>query len=339
MALKYLTPGPVQVPEFVLSAAAKRPQFHRTEEFREIFKSVVEKLAKIGRTPVIAPGTGTFAVDVMIYNYLNPGERAIAVVTGEFGKRLAESMRSRGCVVHELTWKHGDAPPPDVLEDFAGKVRDVKAIAVVHNETSTGTTNRFVERYQDIASSMGAVLLVDSVSAFPAELVKGDVIATASQKAFISPPGAAILFLAKEPRAVSNIPPSMDLRKFLNSIQKFETPYTPPVNVIYGLNAALDYILDMGLKRYHEIHKERAELLYRKLKLRPVPRQSLRSYTVTAFYADKAREIINVLRANGYVIAGGMGELRDRTIRIGVMGEIELEDLEKIAEVVNRIVA
>jgi len=340
MAVKYLTPGPVQIPKCVLNAMAKQPQFHRTDEFKEVFRDVAEKLARIKEAPVIAPGTGTFAVDVMVYNYINPGEETVAVVNGEFGKRLVESMKSRGCIVHELTWSHGDAPPPDILEDYVSRVGNVRAIAVVHNETSTGTTNRFIERYQEVADSIGAVLLVDSVSAFPAELIRGniDVIATASQKAFISPPGAAILFVSREPRASSSIPPSMDLRRFLKHMKKHETPYTPPINVIYGLNAALDYIFSMGIERYCEMHRERAELLYRKLKLEPVAKEPFRSCTVTAFYTDRTVEIVDVLRAHGYVISGGMGELRDRTIRIGVMGEVELEDLEKVVEVVNKLV-
>jgi hypothetical protein len=197
--------------------------------------------------------------------------------------------------VHEIAWRHGDVPPPDVLEDFVSKIGDVRAIAVVHNETSNGTTNRFIERYQEIADSIGAVLLVDSVSAFPAEPIRSDmdVIATASQKAFISPPGAAILFISREPRAASGIPPSMDLRRFLEHIQKFETPYTPPINVIYGLDAALDYILNMGIERYHEIHRERANILYKRIKLEPIAREPFRSCTVTAFYTNRAEEIID----------------------------------------------
>ncbi|MGC9021061.1 MAG: pyridoxal-phosphate-dependent aminotransferase family protein [Candidatus Methanodesulfokora sp.] len=340
MALKYLTPGPVQIPKCVLDAVARQPQFHRTEEFRRIFKGVIEKLSRIGGTPVIIPGTGTLSVDIMVYNYINPGEKAVALVNGEFGKRLVDSMRSRGCLVHEIAWRHGDVPPPDVLEDFVSKIGDVRAIAVVHNETSNGTTNRFIERYQEIADSIGAVLLVDSVSAFPAEPIRSDVdvIATASQKAFISPPGAAILFISREPRAASGIPPSMDLRRFLKHIQKFETPYTPPINVIYGLDAALDYILNMGIERYHEIHRERANILYKRIKLEPIAREPFRSCTVTAFYTNRAEEIIDSLKARGYVIAGGMGELKGKAIRIGVMGEVEPKELEEVAEVVNRFV-
>ncbi|MEM0027579.1 MAG: alanine--glyoxylate aminotransferase family protein [Ignisphaera sp.] len=339
--MKYLTPGPVQIPRQVIDAIAKQPQFHRTEEFREVFKRVIEKLSTVYKTtPVVIPGTGTLAVDVMVYNYINPGEKVVAITNGEFGDRLIESIESRGGVVHKIEWEYGDVPPPDIVEDTVRKVGDVKAIAVVHNETSTGTTNRFIEKYQDVADSYGAVLLVDSVSLYPVEVFKReiDVIATASQKAFISPPGAAILYIAKKPRAKASVPPSMSLEKFLQSLKKWETPYTPPINVIYGLDAALDYILGMSVDKYREMHKERAEYLYNSIRLKPVAREGLRSYTVTAFYSTRARDIIAELKKSGYVIAGGMGKLRDNTIRIGVMGDITMEDLGKVVEIVNRYV-
>lgn len=79
--MKYLTPGPVQLPEAVIKAIARQPHFHRTDEFREIFREVLDKLTKITYgTPIIAPGTGTFAVDMMVYNYVNPGENVAVLV-------------------------------------------------------------------------------------------------------------------------------------------------------------------------------------------------------------------------------------------------------------------
>ena len=338
MGLKYLTPGPVQLPKQVVEAIAKQPQFHRTDEFREVFKRVIEKLSMVyDATPVIIPGTGTLAVDVMVYNYVDPGDKVVVITNGEFGNRLADSVASRGAVVHKIVWRYGEVPPPDVVEDTVKRIGNVKAIAVVHNETSTGTTNRFIERYQEVADSYGATLLVDSVSLFPAEVFRRriDVIATASQKAFISPPGAAILYISKNPTAKAPIPPSMRLTKFLESLKKWETPYTPPINVIYGLDAALDIILGMGLSKYHEIHRERAEYLYRNIKLTPIAKEEFRSYTVTAFYTDKAKEIIDALKRRGYVIAGGMGDLKGKSIRIGVMGDITFDDLKIVVETVN----
>lgn len=341
MALKYLTPGPVQIPKSVIESIGRQPQFHRGDEFREVFKEVINKLMSIyDSRPIIIPGTGTLSVDVAVYNYLDPNDKAVVIVNGEFGERFAESLASRGCIVRKVEWEYGDVPPPDVIEDVVRREGNVKAVAVVHNESSTGTTNRYIEKYQEVAEAYGAVLLIDSVSLFPVEVPKRgvDVIATASHKAFISPPGASILYISKEPRAKAPIPPSMDLRKFIKFMERFETPYTPPINVIYGLNSALDYILKLGIEHYRRIHVDRAEFLYNRIRLKAVARNEFRSYTVTAFYTPKAREVVTALRSYGYVITAGMGKLRDSIIRIGVMGDVSLDDLSTVAEVVNRYV-
>lgn len=344
MAMKYLTPGPVQLPRIVIDAIARQPQYHRTDEFRAIMRVVLEKLTKIypHGQPIVMPGTGTFAVDVMVYNYIEPGDNVLVISMGEFGERLANSIESRGARVIKLQYEIGDAPPPDVVEDIAKKYENISAIAVVHNETSTGVTYRYIEKLQNVAYSIGAILLVDSVSGIPAEPIRGkvDVIATASQKAFLAPPGAAILYISRKPKVKTYIPPSMNLTKYMEKIHTGDTPYTPPINIIYGLNTSLDYILSIGIDQYHAIHRERAYMLYKGLKLKPVARDPyIWSYTVTAFYTVKeAGYIVRELKKYGYLIASGMGEYKDSIIRIGVMGDITKEDLRRVIEVVNNIV-
>lgn len=341
MVLKLLTPGPVQLPRKVIEAIAKQPEFHRTDEFREKLRQVLEKLQKVyNATPILAPGTGTFAVDMAIYNYIDPNDSVIALVHGEFGVRMAESAETRGAKVYRFETKIFP-PSPDVVEDFAKKLHNVKAILAVHNETSLGVTNRYIEKLQRVAENVGAILIIDSVSALPAEPLrhKIDVVATASQKAFMAPPGGAIVYINIEPKAKTPVPTSMNIRKFLEKLDKADPPYTPPINVIYGLDASLDIIISIGVETYHELHKKRAEILYNSIKLKPVAHGDFRSYTVAAFYTDEAEKIIKTLKHHGYVITGGMGEYKSKIIRIGVMGDISFEDLEKVAEVVNSLVA
>lgn len=340
MEIKFLTPGPVQLPKQVIEAMARQPEFHRTDEFRIVLKRVLDNLFKVySATPILAPGTGTFAVDAAIYNYIDPGDDVISIVHGEFGERIVETVKSRGAKVYEVRYSIYP-PPPDVIEDIAKKFTNIKAITVVHNETSVGVTNRYLDKLQKIAEKLGAILIVDSVSALPAEPIrcKVDVVATASQKAFMAPPGGAIIYLNTEPKAKTPVPPSMNLRKYLEKLDKADPPYTPPINVVYGLDTSLEIILRMGVETYHEMHKQKAEFLYKSLKLKPVAEEPFRSYTVTAFYANKPKEIINELKKHGYVITGGMGELKNNSIRIGVMGDITMDDLKKVVEVVNSLV-
>lgn len=333
--MKYLTPGPVQLPQRVIDALARQPPFHRSEEFRKLFKSVLDKLVALYPSrAIVMPGTGTLAVDTMIYNYLNPGEKVLSVIYGEFGKRATESARIRGAVPIEL---ERDVPPaPDEIDDILRKDREIKAILIIHNETSTAIEYKEMKKLVDVAKSNGVLLLVDSVSGFPAApLPEGiDAVATASHKAFLAPPGGALLFISTEPRAASGVPPTMDLRKYLKTMEHLETPYTPPISVLFALDVSLSYIIEMG-RRYTELHRERAELLYSSLKLRPIPPPQYRSITVTAFYCNKPKEAIQKVKEAGYVIAGGMYKYRERSIRIGVMGDISLDDLRTVINVLN----
>ncbi|MGC8582961.1 MAG: pyridoxal-phosphate-dependent aminotransferase family protein [Thermoproteus sp.] len=336
--MKYLTPGPIQLPDFVLKAAYRQPAFHRSEEFKQTLKSVLEKMSKVyGGIPVIMPGTGTLAVDTMVYNYVNPGERVLAVIFGEFGRRLAASLKSRGAEVVE--WEVEAPPAPDELDDKLRRIGPVTAVALVHNETSMGIAYKDLAKVADVAKSHGALLLVDSVSGMPAEpLPPGiDVVATASHKAFMAPPGAAILYLNAEPRAKSGVPPAMDLRGYLKVPSTLDTPYTPPISVIYSLEASLEYILGLGLERYAEIHKERMDLLYGNVKLGAVPRPQHRSNTVAAFYCDDVKSALKALREAGYVASAGMGHLKDKVVRVGVMGDVTRDDIIKVAEVLNNV--
>jgi len=338
--LKLLTPGPVQLPREVLEAVARQPLFHRSVEFREVLGRVVEKLRMVydyNSTPVIAPGTGTLAVDIAVYNYVDPGDRVLVVVNGVFGERLAESVESRGGVVYKLNLDHVE---PDVVEDYARRISNVKVVAVVHNETSMGVANRFVEKLQGVAESLGAILIVDSVSGIPAEPIRSrvDVIATASHKAFLAPPGASILYVSVEPKVKTKVPPSMDLRRLVKGSTTLNPPYTPPINVVYGLDVSLDMILKLGVDGYHEVHRLRAQTLYSSLKLESVAREPYRSYTVTAFWAPNPDLIVRELRKHGYIIARGMGVYEDKMIRVGVLGDVSIDDLRRVVEVVNNVV-
>ncbi|MCS7109074.1 MAG: aminotransferase class V-fold PLP-dependent enzyme [Sulfolobales archaeon] len=336
--MRYLTPGPVQIPKQVVEAFGRQPHFHKLEEFKEVFKEVTEKLSKVTTgDPIIIPGTGTLAVDAMVYNFIDPGDKVIALSYGEFSERLIESLECRGAEVFRLSVGVGKVPHPDVVEDFAKKVGSVAAIALVHNETGAGTCNRYLSKLRGVADSLGALLLIDSVSGIPAEPIDCvvDVIATSSQKAFIAPPGAAILYLNSKPRAKHTMPRSINLNKFLKSIKEWDTPYTPPINVIYALDASLSYILRIGLSNYHEMHKMKAEYLYSRISLKSIADEPFRSYTVAAFFTDKVDGIVNLLKSKGFVISRGVGEIKDRSIRIGVMGEVSLDDIKRVVEIVN----
>ncbi|MGC9136801.1 pyridoxal-phosphate-dependent aminotransferase family protein [Caldivirga sp.] len=344
--VKYLTPGPVQLPPRIIEAYAKQPMFHRGKEFSELYSDVINQLGRIfrGYTVSVLPGTGTFAVDVMVYNFIKPGDEVIVPINGEFGERLAQSVESRGAVVKRIYTEPGESIC-DHVEELNVKA---KAIAMIHNETSMGVANRCISEVAKVIHDNGGILLIDSVSGVPAEPLNNDadVIATATHKALLAPPGGSIIAF-KDPGLIVSYPkpPSMDLGNYLKYSARLETPYTPPINVLYALRESLRYILDeVGLEKYVAIHDEKIRLLYDELNdvgFKPVPvNPNDRSRTVTAFYSPvNPAKVIDYLRQNGYVISGGMWRIRERSIRIGVMGDVTLDDLRKVATLLKTLTA
>lgn len=336
--MKLLTPGPVQLPQRVVEALAKQPIFHRGEEFRQLLKDVLGKLEALfpGYTPIVMPGTGTTAVDAAVYNFVDPGERVLVVVAGEFGERLAQTVEARGAEAIRLVAEPGEYPSAEAIVDELARCR-CGAVALVHNETSMGVATRELGKVVEGAKALGARVIVDSVSGIPAEPIPSgiDVVASASHKAFMAPPGASILLLGSSPTARSPTPPAYDLRQFLKYRERMETPYTPPIHVLYALQVSLEII--GSVDRYAAQQAERAELLYSEMEragYRAVPtRRENRSHTVAAFYGDPGRAVECARRA-GYVIAGGMWKLRDRSFRIGVMGDVSPSDIRAVASAI-----
>lgn len=153
------------------------------------------------------------------------------------------------------------------------------------------------------------------------------------------PPGAAIVFFNDAPTSSAPRPPALDLSKFMKSSSKLETPYTPPISVMFALDVSLDIILSQGLGNYVNAHLERMNYLYSELEeigFAGVPRPNLRSNTVGAFYSPvDPQAVISKLREHGYTISGGMWKIRDKSIRIGVMGDVTLDDVESVVGVLR----
>ncbi len=342
--MKLLVPGPVELPPEVQALLSKPMISHRSHEFRQLYKSLRERLSEIlGGEIYIMPGTGTNAVDAIVYNYVKSGERAIVITTGDFGDRLLNTVINRGATPIPLRKPVGDVATPEEVEDLLERNSDVAVVAVVHNETSTGTVARNLERVGKIAHKYGALMIVDSVSGVPAEPLKVggniDVIGTASHKAFLAPPGAAIIATSVKPRS-DMVPPSLDLSKYVKFAAKDETPFTPPLTAMYALDVSLRMIMDMGIDKYHEIHAERASIVYEgfsRAGLAKVPRDSEHaSYTVAAFYTPfNSSSIVEAAKKCGYVISPGMAEYRDKIVRVGLMGHITIDELKGLVECIR----
>ena len=349
--MKLLTPGPVTLSRRVLKALSKQVVSHRVEEFRRVLKETLELLKQVYECDdevVLLTGSGTSAVDAMIYSLVKPGDKVVLVSHGEFGLRAYKTLKSRGANVKVV---QGDWSKPVDPEFVMSVIDDVKPniLMMIYTETSIGLTYRDAMKISKYAKAYDTVVLVDAVSALAGEKlsVKNyyfDAVASCSQKAIAAPPGLSFIALSDEAIKLVVKTPSKplyyDLARYLEFHRRNETPFTPAVNLIYALREALREIVEYGVNNWVEKHSVRAERLYSILgkHLEPLVKfESYRSNTVTAFKLPcgvTASDIIRTVKSRGYVIARGMGELREKIIRIGTMGDITLNDINNVINIV-----
>jgi len=344
-------PGPVDVEEEVLLAGAKPVVNHRGESFHEIFEDTKVKLKEVLLTKnevVVLTASGTGAVEALAANFA-PRRKALVVNSGEFGSRLAETLKVYGAEVVEVAAELGSAPR---LEAAISQMDAVKPdiVAFVYNDTSPGVRLSYARELCKEAKSRGALVLVDAVSAVGGDELRIDAwgidaLAGASQKCLAAPPGLSFVVLSKEAREnLSKDVKSVyfDLRRYLEYSAKSETPFTPAVTLFYAFNSALERILRFGVERWISMHVERAAVLYRAftaLGLAPFVKEEYRSRTVLSFTTPpsvNATEFRKALTEKyGIEVAGGLGKLKDRIVRVGVMGRIPTRDIVALVTAVG----
>jgi len=353
-----MLPGPTNVPDRVMRAMLKPVINHRGPEFSALLDRVSEALKYVFETNqdvYVLTSSGTGAVECAISNVIDPGDKVIVPVFGYFSERLKEKVTRHGGKVVELPIEWGNAPTAKQIEDIVKKEKDVKLIAVVHNETSTGATVRELPEMGEIAVEKDVLLMADSISILggdylPVDEWDIDLCVAGSQKCLACPPGLAMVSVGK--RAWEKIekktvkpPYYFDLISIRDHASRKETPFTPAISLYYALEESLKMIQEEGLeKRYHR-HAKCAQAFYTALdalELKPYPAENVRSNTVIAVNVpqgiDGAR--IREVMAERYkvVIAGGLGKIRQKIIRIGCMGIVtEAEVLTTINALENAL--
>ena len=342
--MEYLVmlPGPTNVPNRVMNAMLAPIINHRGDDFRQLYRTIVEKIRMTFQTQsdvVLLTTSGTGAVEASVVNLIKKGDKAIVPVSGEFGSRLADLIDSWGGKAIRVTAPYGENPRYDKIEDALEQNKDTKAIYAVYNETSTGTTMRDMGKIGNLCSSHGAFYVVDAVSILggdelPVDKWNIDICVTASQKGLAAPPGISPISISDRAKKymLSN-PPSilyLNLKRYFKYYEEsFETPFTPALSLFYAFNEALDIVLEEGLDRRIERHRSCANAFYSGLSaigLPPFAKEEARSNVVIAAkYIDRMDDKkFRTLLAKDFrvLIAGGFGELKGKVFRIGSMGEV-----------------
>jgi len=339
---RLMSPGPTPVPENILLKMADTIIHHRTPQFQAVLKDVNVKLKKVFRTenPVlIFASSGTGAMEASVVNFLSRGDKALVISGGKFGERFGEICKAYGAEVvsYDVTW--GEAANPAVVDTLLKENPDVKAVYGTLCETSTGVVTD-IKQIGKVVSATSAIFVVDAISGLSADELKPDewgvdVVVCGSQKGLMLPPGLA--FLSFSPKAEklaehSDLPKYyFDLKAAKKSYAKDDTPWTPAVSLIMGLNGVLDMLLEEGMDNIIARHARLAHATREAVKaigLEPFSKSP--SNAVTAVKVpegvDGAALVKKMRDEQGVTIAGGQAALKGKIFRIAHLGYMDEYD-------------
>src|ERR687887_891194 len=361
--MEYLVmlPGPTNVPNRVMNAMLEPIINHRSDDFHVLYKTIVEKTQKVFQTNgdiILLTTSGTGVVEASVINVIRKGDKAIIPVNGEFGMRLADLIDNWGGQAIRINAPFGENPPFERIEETFDKNKDVKAIYAVYNETSTGTTLRYMDKIGELCSRNGTFFVADAVSILggdelPVDKWNIDICVTASQKALAAPPGVSPISISSRSKKYmqSNPPPTLYLnlkRYFKYYEEHFETPFTPALPLYYAFREALDMVLEEGIENRIRRHRVCAEAFYAGLSalgLTPFAKPDARSNMIIAvnyLQGMDDKKFRGLLSSEFKVlIAGGFGDLKGKVFRVGSMGEVSryhvMRTISSIASAMNML--
>jgi aspartate aminotransferase-like enzyme len=313
---------------------------HRGPEFRDLYRRMLDNLKFVFETKgdvLVLTASGTGGVECAIRNILSNGDKVAVPVNGVFSERLRKAVTAFGGKGIEIPIEWGKGIIPAQVEELFGREKDIKAFAVVYNETSTGVTTRKLKEIGKICHDQGALFVVDAISilggeALPVDEWGVDICIAGSQKCLMTPPGLVILSVSERAWKIAETARRsyyFDLLEYKKFLQEYETPYTPAITLFYALDEALLMIKEEGLQARYNRHNLCARALYAGLEalgLEIFPAPEFRSQTVVAakyppnIDDKKFRELLR--EQYHVVVAGGMGKLKGNMFRIGVMGTV-----------------
>ena len=337
-------PGPTNVPDRILRAIERPTMDHRGPEFGRLGKRVLEGLRDIFRTHgnvLIFPSSGTGAWEAALVNTLSAGDTVLVSETGHFSTLWSEMARRLGLDVEILDgdWRTGADPARIEARLAEDRARAIKAVAVVHNETSTGVTSRIgAVRGALDAAGHPALLLVDTISSLASIDYRHDewgvdVTIGGSQKGLMLPPGLGFNAVSDKALAASRTAGMArsywDWQAMLGPNRTGFFPYTPATNLLYGLAEAIDMLREEGLDNVfgrHDRHAETTRCAVRAWGLEVWCRRpdeyssSLTAVRVPEGHsADALRRTI--LETFDMSLGNGLGRLADSVFRIGHLGD------------------
>ena len=337
-------PGPTNVPDRVLRAIDYPTMDHRGPKFGQLGLEIIEGLKYVFQTQqpvVIYPASGTGAWEAALVNCFSPGDKLLMVETGHFASLWLKMAGKLGLQVELIStdWRRGADPAAVEAKLKEDKTHSIKAVCVVHNETSTGATSRIpLIRKAIDAAGHPALFMVDTISSLASIDYRHDewgvdVTVAGSQKGLMLPPGLSFNAVSEKARKAAQsakLPKSYwawDEIIAANKTGYF--PYTPATNLLYGLREAIDMLREEGLHGVFARHARHAEATRRAVRAWGLEilctNAEEYSNTLTAVMmpaghdADALRKTI--LEAYDMSLGTGLGRLAGKIFRIGHLGD------------------
>ena len=345
------TVGPVHVEPDTLQSMTKPMITHRSKEYKELHGNIVEKIRKILNTDMdvfLVGGSATIMLEAGIRN--GAASKTLGITNGSFGNRSIELGELNGKTVEKVQVPWGEAMKP---EHIAGKVgKDIEMVHWVSNESSTGVFSDSVSLAKEVRSqNPDALIQVDAVtSAFAMDIkvkdMDADSIVFGTQKALALPPGLAIMLcserLLEKAKTVSNRGFYTDLLKIKEQSDVNYALTTPPVSLMYGLDYQLDRILKEGISNRYDRHQQMADLVrnWADEKLAGVfPEQGYRSNSIGVLNRGDLDfdAFHSKLKSKGYEISNGYGDVKEKTFRIGHMGDTTPAGIKQLLSAMDEI--
>jgi len=339
-----LGPGPSQVHPRVLRALATPLVGHLDPAFLAVMNDIQTLLRNVFQTTnrftIAVSGTGSAGMEAAVVNLVEPGDSVIVGVNGVFGTRLATVVERCGGKAIRVEAPWGNIVEPDLVEQALRRSGPVKAVAVIHAETSTGAWQP-IEPIARLCRDHGALLIVDAVTSLggvPVEVAQWGIDAcySATQKCLSCPPGLAPLTLSDRAFAAIKARRTpcqswyLDLALVADYWSDGTRAYhhTAPISMLYALREALRLVEEEGLPARFVRHRLNSEALVaglRELGLTPLPSADHRLPMLTCVklpaQIDDATVRTQLLQTFGIEIGGGLGPLKGKVWRIGLMGE------------------
>ncbi len=352
-----LNPGPAVVSDRIHRAVGGPDLCHREPEYTAIFERVRAKLRLVAGVGSdwqlgLLAGSGTAAMEAMTIGSVRAGRKLLVCRNGVYGERLATIAARNGIEIVSVSAPQNEPiDPAEVLSALEAN-DDVDAVAVVHHETTTGLLNPVAE-IAALASVRNVRVAVDAISSLGAEELRLagtgiDFLACTSNKCLHGLPGASFVLMSPEGVARVRQAPRrslyLDLAAYLDAQLLGSVPFTPSVPAIYGLEAALDELLDEGISTRREAYRARVAYLDRefaRIGLIPIVSESDRSSSVRSLPLPEGvayERLHDAVKADGYVIYAGLGDAARTNFRVCTLVAMEVGALEGFIDSLERAI-